>query len=207
MTSLTIYFEGGGDTAEQKAQLRQGLDAFLGAWKTRAREKRWGWKLVACGGRRQAYEAFIHARRHMASGDIILLLVDSEGPVTVGTRAGHLRQRTGDDWDLSGVPEDHIHLMVQAMEAWIVADPEALGTYYGQGFRPNALPRRQNLEDETKVDCASKLAAATRDSAKGEYHKIRHASELLKRIDTGKVRLRCQPHAGIFFDKLTALIG
>jgi len=206
LSALTIYLEGGGDTKEQKGQLRQGMDAFLKSAKDRFREKRWGWKLVACGGRQEAFDSFIWARNQAKTGEIVILLVDSEAPVTATCRADHLRQRQGDGWDLSGVPDNHIHLMVQSMEAWIVADPEALEAYYGQGFQRNALPRRKNLEGEPKADCARKLKAATsKTKTKGAYHKINHASELLKIISPDKVRVRC-PHAEILFKTLLDLV-
>jgi hypothetical protein len=84
-----------------------------------------------------------------------------------------------------------IHLMVQTMEAWIVADPDALADYYGQRFRRNALPRTANLETVAKPAVATALNNATRDTQKGVYHKIKHASDLLKRIDRAKVQDRC----------------
>jgi Domain of unknown function (DUF4276) len=104
------------------------------------------------------------------------------------------------------VPEAHIHLMVQAMEAWVVADPDALATYYGQKFLRNTLPTRANLEEEPKADCAKKLSTATRPTQKGEYQKIRHAADLLARISAEKVRARC-PHAEIMFSTLSSLIA
>lgn len=206
MSGVTIYMEGGGDSKDQKAQLRQGMSQFLATLKERARAKNWKWKLTPCGGRQAAYEAFLNARQRPAAGELILLLVDSEAPVTAASRAAHLRQRAGDGWELTGVPEDHIHLMVQAMEAWIVADPEVLTAYYGQNFVRNALPTRANLEEEPKVDCARKLSAATRPTQKGEYQKIRHAADLLARISSEKVRARC-PHAETMFSTLSALIA
>lgn len=204
---VAIYVEGGGDSTDDKDALRRGMDEFLRSLKDRVRAKAWRWKLVFCGGRRAAYEKFVNARKFAGPNDIIILLVDSEGPVTSDTKAAHLKQRQGDEgWDLTGVPEDHIHFMAQTMEAWIVSDPEALAAYYGQGFRANALPTRQNLEEEAKPDVAEKLKAATRDSKKREYHKIHHASQLLARIDPNKVCARC-PHAKTFFEKLKELIG
>ena len=77
------------------------------------------------------------------------------------------------------------------METWIVADPEALAAYYGQGFRADALPARQDLEAESKEAVARALETATRGTRKGEYRKIRHASDLLKSIDPTRVRRRC----------------
>ena len=39
--------------------------------------------------------------------------------------------------------------MVQAMEAWFVADPTGISEYYGQGFRKDALSSEQDLEAVT----------------------------------------------------------
>jgi Domain of unknown function (DUF4276) len=90
--------------------------------------------------------------------------------------------------------------MVQCMEAWILADPESLGSYYGKGFRANSLPARPNLEDEPKLDVYSKFAKATKDTSKGPYSeannaKIKHASALLALIDPKKVAARCHRFA------------
>ncbi|CAK0754987.1 DUF4276 family protein [uncultured Gammaproteobacteria bacterium] len=205
MKSLSIYFEGGGDKSAQRATLRQGMNAFLSSLKDQACAKRWQWKLVPCGGRSQTFAAFQNARNQASESEIVILLVDAEAPITASTRVEHLRLRIGDGWDLTGVPEDHIHLMAQAMEAWIVADPEALAKYYGQGFQRNALPKRANLEEEPKTDCADKLAKATEKTQKGEYHKIKHAGDLLGRISEQKVRAYC-PHAEILFTKVCGLI-
>lgn len=100
-----------------------------------------------------------------------------------------------------------IHLMVQCMEAWIVADPEALASFYGQYFKANALPVRQNLEEEPKQDLYDKLDKATSDRRlnKGGYGKIRHASELLKRVEPAKVAVRC-PRFVTFTRSLDAMI-
>jgi len=81
--------------------------------------------------------------------------------------------------------------MTQCMEAWIVADPDKLEEFYGNGFRKSALPRRQVLDDELKNDLYSALDAATRDTKKGSYGKVTHASEILKRLRPEMVSARC----------------
>ena len=191
MTSIAIYIEGGGDSASGKAQLRQGFDALLEPQKTAARTRRMGWKLVLCGGRNATFDAFLHAT-NTAGREIVALLVDAEGPVATTTpiaRAGHLTTRDG--WDLDGVAAERVHLMTQCMEAWIVADAEQLTAYYGKDFRVGALPRRAVLDDEPKDSLYSALKAASKDTQKGAYSKIKHASELLRRIRPDIVATRC----------------
>jgi hypothetical protein len=200
VNALTIYLEG-------DSHLRQGMEQFLVTLKDKVRAKRWKWKLSAMGGRKKTYDAFMNARRLSKPGEIIVLLVDSEAPVAAGaTRKMHLLQRQGDGWDLENVEESHIHLMVQTMETWIVADLDALAIYYGQHFEGGDLPTRKNLEEEPKTDCERKLAEATRRTQKGKYHKTNHAPQLLGKISPDKVRLRC-PHADTLFSTLSDLIG
>jgi hypothetical protein len=196
MSGLAIYMEGGGRGKDTKVALRLGMNAFLGSLKEAAHAKAWSWNLVPCGGRDQAYKAFNHAR---AAGEyaVVVLLVDAEEAVNAGPCA-HLSSR--DRWNLAGVGDNVMHLMVQVMETWIVADPDALAVYYGQQFRRNALPRTQNLEEVAKRDIAKALERATHDTKKGDYHKIRHASALLKRIDPAKARRRCPSCERLFRD-------
>lgn len=131
-----------------------------------------------------------------------MLVVDAEGPVVASAR-DHLR--VSDGWDLSGIPEDAIHLMVQIMETWIIADPKALGAYYGRGFSERKLPARTNLEEEPKTRIHDALKEATRRTGKGAYHKINHASQLLRRIDAAKVRSRCH-HCERLFNELSRIL-
>ncbi len=200
MSSIAIYMEGGGKKrANSRAMLRTGMDAFLAEIKNAYRAKEWHWKLVACGGRDEAYKGFRNG-----DADIVVLLVDSEEPVGKSTKpTDHLIAR--DKWNLHNANDDHIHLMVQSMEAWIVADPDALAAYYGQGFQKNALPRRQNLEKVNKDDIGDSLDRATQKTQKGKYHKIQHARHLLQRINPAIARKRC-PHCNRLFRTLPKLI-
>jgi Domain of unknown function (DUF4276) len=136
MSSIAIYMEGGGNGRDSKAALRLGMEDFLSPLKEAARVKAWRWRLVCCGGRNATFDGF---RNALQNGDdaIVALLVDAEGAVMAPVRA-HLQST--DRWDLKSVSDDAVHLMVQTMEAWIVADPDALAAYYGQRFRRNALP-------------------------------------------------------------------
>lgn len=80
VNEIRIYAEGGGDKADTKARIREGLSVFLDPIRHAAREKRIRWRVIACGGRGQAYDAFVSAvRQHPDAHNI--LLVDSEGAV------------------------------------------------------------------------------------------------------------------------------
>ncbi len=91
------------------------------------------------------------------------------------------------------------------MEAWIVADPDALEEFYKQKFKRNSLPKRDNLEEEPNVDLYEKLKSATRDTQKGEYGKIKHASKLLELIDPEEISKHC-PRFKIFREWLAKSI-
>jgi hypothetical protein len=77
------------------------------------------------------------------------------------------------------------------MEAWIVADADTLAAFYGKDFHRAALPKRTVLDDEPKASLYAALEAATKATQKASYGKIRHASELLKRIKPAIVATRC----------------
>jgi len=194
--------EGGGQTSRTKGLLRQGMEVFLADIKGACREQGWCWTLVCCGSRNEAYRHFRHAHAKMEGG-IVVLLVDSETRVSGRTAAEHLAGRDG--WNLQYV-DDVVHLMVQTMETWIVADQDALTKYYGHGFRENVLPlHHPNLEDVNKSDIARALNRATEGTRKGRYKKIGHARDLLQHIDPTTVRQRC-PHCDRLFETLLCLI-
>jgi len=201
VTEVTIYAEGGGNTGHEKARLRQGFEAFLRPLKEQARKKGMGWKLICCGGREQAFRAFRRAVGENG-GRIAVLLVDAEGPVERAPRA-HLTGREG--WRLKSVDENLVHLMVQVVETWIVADAEVVASYYGKGFLKQALPRAADLEKVAKVQIQRALTRASKPTKKGAYKKIRHGGELLMRIDSEKVAPRCR-HCARIFSVLSKLI-
>ena len=170
--------------------------------KEAARNKELSWKLACYGSRDETFKRFRDAVNN--SDDAVnVLLVDAEGPVNQSAR-DHLQARDG--WDLSFIGEDTVHLMVQMMETWIVADPAALSRYYGQGFRVNKLPKATNLETVPKTTVERSLGEATKDTQKGRYHKIRHASDLLKRVEAEKVKTRCC-HCQRLFDEIGWIVG
>jgi len=195
---VRIYVEGGGDREETRAAIRRGMGEFLEPLRRLARRRRIGWKIVACGSRNAAFGAFRNALK-MHPGAWCVLLVDSEAPVTTSPW-DHLRRRDG--WDPPGVGDECCHLMVQVMEAWLVADIETLASFYGSGFRRTAIPKTSDVEQIDKAKLEQALIRATRDSSRGRYHKIRHGGRLLAVIDPTQVRQRA-PHCDRLFVALT----
>lgn len=213
MKDIAIYVEGGGnrmDSKDAKAALRIGFDQLLNSQKQAARNKKLGWRLVPCGNRDRAYKAFANAIKTSGLETVTVLLVDSEEsiPPEVEIRKEespaerHIRLQTNartrcnflarrDSWDFSDINPEQVHLMVQCMETWIVADRKALQEFYGQGFRANLMPVRNDLEDEPKQNIYKQLELASKDSRKGAYSKITHASKLLSLIDSQKIGARC----------------
>ncbi len=167
---VRIYFEG-------DASLRPGFDAFFRQIKEQARKAQWTVSLVATGGTPDRDFAIAN-RKHPSAWNI--LLRDSEGPFN------------------SGGKEDSTFWMVQTMEAWFHADKDAMGRYYGQGFRRDALSRNPRVEEIPKQDLIDGLKDATKDTRKGRYHKTRHAPKLLELIAPDLVR-KAAPHCGKLF--------
>jgi hypothetical protein len=199
VTGIRLYVEGGGDSVAQRREMRTGFDCLLAPQKNAARQKRLRWDTIFHGGRQETFEAFVHALQADDDDTLIILLVDAEdaiGPegnnadANAQDRLDHLTNRDG--WDFAGTDPKRIHLMVRCMEAWIVADPEAVTGYYGKNFHARSLPNRQNLEDEPKADLLAKLHKATEKTRKGAYAKIKHASKLLEVIDRTKIANRCR---------------
>lgn len=198
MREIRIYMEGAGaKDRTNSARLSEGMRQFLAAVWTEARNHRFKLRLITAGPREAAYDAFCIAQRQHSEA-FNVLLVDSEGPVE-GTPSEHLTRTDG--WDLSGASADQVHLMVQAMEAWLVADPDSLARFYGQGFTASAIPRTKNVEAIPIDDLVPALERATRATSKGKYHKTHHAFELLGRLDPATVRSRA-PHCDRLFQKL-----
>ena len=186
----TVYVEGGGDGGALRRECREGFSSFF----RRAGLDKHMPKVVACGGRTQAYKKFRTAIGQ-PHADFIVLLVDSEGPVKA-TPWVHLREREGDRWERPAAASDrNAHLMVQVMESWFLADRECLAHYFGDGFNGKALPATQQpLEDVAKAGVERALRDSTRPSRKGRYKKGRDSFALLRLLDAAKV-IEASPHA------------
>ena len=175
--TVSLYVEGGGKDASKAC--RKGFRSFFEKAGLGGRVPR----VVACGSRSNAYRDFEAAR---AAGQNAILLVDAEGPVTAMGTWEHLKAQV--NWNRPAkATADECNLMVQAMESWFLADPTALQSYYGQGFRPQSLPQNPEIERVPKQDVITRLSRATRGTTKGRYDKGRDSYELLGRLDPKKV--------------------
>ena len=181
MVSAKLYVEGGGNSKTLRTACRRGFAGFLERAGAAGRMPR----IVACGGRGNAYDSFKTA--HSSIGVSAMLLVDAEGPVTAKGPWEHLQQSDG--WRRPrGATDDQCHLMVEVMESWFLADKDALQAYFGQGFRRQALPVNPNIEQIPKQDVERGLDGATQGTRKGRYEKGAHSFEILARLDPVKVR-------------------
>jgi hypothetical protein len=89
--------------------------------------------------------------------------------------------------------------MVQMMEAWIVADSDALSLYFKKGFEVKALPR-EHLENVSKEDLEKSLVKATLSTTKKRYEKS-DGLDLIGSLNASRVENACA-HAKQFFDYL-----
>lgn len=179
-----LFVEGGGDRDDLKTECRKGFRKLL----ERARAAGAMPRIVACGGRRSAYEHFEHALANKCAGDEVYLLVDGEGPVTQEDPWAHVAARKGDGWSCPrGATPANLHLMVQVMETWFLADPEVLERFFGKGFSRGALPKRADIEALSKTEINRALHDATKQTQAGPYAKGQHSFQLLGELDPEKI--------------------
>ncbi len=132
------------------------------------------------------------------------LLVDAEAPVSASSPWTHVKARPGDGWTKpADATDDHLHLMVQCMESWLIADRNAVSGFYGQGFKATVLAAPGTLiETVAKQDVLTKLGQATKGTkTKGPYSKGAHSFDLLKSLDA-KLLCKASPWADRFFSTL-----
>jgi hypothetical protein len=200
---VRIHIEGGGDSMSQRTPLRKGFRKFFKELVNGTKSKKIEWTIIMCGTRNHAFRDFKNAlESHPDAFNV--LLVDAEARVTKNSPWEHLKLR--DNWDKpTGVNDDNCHLMVQTMEAWFIADIDALKTYYRQGFKVSGIPKTPHVETIAKDDLERIIKIATANTSKKEYHKINHASELLGKIDANKVR-QASPYCDRIFKTIQAII-
>ncbi len=185
--SAIIYLEGGGDARDLKTRCQTGFRKLLERMGLQGRMPR----LVACGGRGNAYDRFKTALgegRH----DFVGLWIDSEDPVHLSDATNdqewdgldvwdHLKTRDG--WQKpSGVQNKQVLLMVTCMETWIVADRGTMREHYGASLSENSLPPLDNLESRDRHAVQDKLETATARCSNA-YRKGKRSFEILGKLN------------------------
>jgi len=169
--TATIYLEGGGDSNELRRRCREGFRKLF----ENCAFKRMP-KLVACGGRGNAFDRFCTA--HGDGKEDAILLVDSEDPIAdVEKTWPHLKLRG--NWDKpDGAQDEQVLLMTTCMETWIVADRAALRSIYKSDLKENQLPPLVDLEGRERHAVQESLQNATKD-CKNKYEKGKRSFEVL----------------------------
>lgn len=145
---------------------------------------------VSPGG--STFETIRDFARAIKRGDpdcIVALLVDSEEAVTADSPAKHLASKL----DSAGVPEHarvNVFLMVQCMEAWFLADRNALEECFGPQIQSIKFPGNPNVEAIAKDDVLGALDLAAKRIVMRRYNKIRDGSRILAKLDTALVASR-----------------
>lgn len=191
--SIAIYVEGGGATSRTLEPFRRGMSVFLGSVVSAVRARHIRWRVIPCGGRTQAYAAFVDALE--SEPDVFnVLLVDSEDRANTNESPWeYLRDRPEDGWIRPPTAGDsHCQMMVVCMEAWFLADPAGMKRHYGGNFNEAALPPPDQAETRTKNAIRDALKKATRNTPAEEYRKIRDGAKLLECVDPAKVRTHCK---------------
>ena len=192
---VKIYVEGGGDGKALRIKCREGFHKLFDRVGSGRRKP----AITACGSRSSAFDDFTTAVGCSPADVYPLLLVDSESDVSKQPW-DHLKDR--DNWDRpDDAEDDQVHLMVQCMETWIVADRDAVKKFFGQDLLENALPPTVDLENRSKDDVQTALKNATKNCGnRRKYKKGKRSFGLLGKLDPEK--LKDLPHFSRLCDVL-----
>ena len=78
-----------------------------------------------------------------------------------------------------------VFYMIQEMEAWFLSQPDVLNGFYGIDFRKK-LKLKHPMDIPNPDEFLQKL---TKNTKRGEYHKISHGTELLSRLKSSQLRI------------------
>lgn len=182
---VTIYIEGGASGPNSRLLQTACRENFHKLFRkcgfTRPPELR------ACGSRDSAYSDFKHGLLHATKDRYVILLIDSEDPVTnVELTWDHLKKR--DKWVRPNNADDQqVLLMTTCMESWIVADLGALRAHYKSKLQETALPPTYDLETRNRHDIQNSLERATRN-CDSPYRKGMRSYEILGKLNPTELK-------------------
>lgn len=77
-----------------------------------------------------------------------------------------------------GLDKAQTFFMIQELEAWFISQSEILDSYYNVDIKSKV----QHKDPKKIQNPGDLLAQLTKNTKKGEYHKVRHATDLLKKL-------------------------
>ena len=180
-----IYVEGGGP-AGGVTNIRC-RDQFINLLENCGFERE-QFELIASGGRGDAWNDFQDAHIDAAGAYYVALLIDSERPVEDIERTWAHLSSGRDNWTRPpNAQDDQVLFMTTCMETWIAADRVALQDYFGDGFRPEELPKLDGLEQYTPGRMKDSLGCASKDCPT-KYSKGQVSFELLGSLDPNTIQ-------------------
>jgi hypothetical protein len=136
-------------------------------------------KIIIGGGKSQTIHKFL---TNKLNADLSLLLVDLDKPET---------ERENDlESEILLEYRNNVFYMIYEMESWFLSQPDILDKFYGLDNNKKKvsekIPKKKAIEISHPDEMLMRI---TKNTKKGEYHKIKHAVELLQLLDASKLEI------------------
>jgi len=165
-----LFIEGEPQTSN--GNLRQGFENLLG--------KKLAGKLPRIrlgGGKKNVADQYLNNDFKRVS----FLLFDLDGP----------EEKRKVDLQSHGLSNhgDNVFYMIQEMESWFLSQPDVLDSYYGKTITGKKISEIMTKQSPAEIPTPKKeMKKITQNLNKGkEYQEVKHATELLKRLDATKL--------------------